>query len=67
MAICTYLTLAYAKHSPRSKLSIYGMMRIPGISAFDKTSVKDLLTEFHVYQKVKEQLELFSIYFLTHQ
>jgi hypothetical protein len=66
MAICTYLTPAYAKHSPRSKLSIYGMMRIPGISAFDKTSVKGLLTELHVNQNVKKQLELFSINFLTH-
>jgi hypothetical protein len=67
MAICTYLTVAYAKHSLRSNFSIYEMMQILGISAFDKTPVKELLTEFHVNQNVKEQLDLFSINFLTHQ
>jgi hypothetical protein len=63
MAICTYLTVAYVKHSLRSNLSIYEMMQILGISAFDKTSVKEILTDFHVNQNVKEQLDLFSINF----
>jgi hypothetical protein len=38
-----------------------------GVSAFDKTPVKELLTEFQVNQNVKEQLDLFSVNFLTHQ
>jgi hypothetical protein len=67
MAICTYLTVAYAKHSLRSTLSIYEIMQILGVSAFDKTPVKELLTEFQVNQNVKEQLDLFSVNFLTHQ
>ncbi|MDR1223402.1 MAG: IS4 family transposase [Tannerella sp.] len=60
-AICTCLTVAYAKHSLKSDLSIYGIMQIVGISAFDKTSVKELLTDFQANQKIKEQLDLFSI------
>jgi hypothetical protein len=37
-------------------------MQIPGISAFDKTPIRELLTEFQVNSKqnVKEQLDLFN-------
>jgi hypothetical protein len=59
IAICTYLIVAYVKHNLKSKLSIYEIMQILGISAFDKTPVKELLTEFQVSQNVKEQLFLF--------
>jgi hypothetical protein len=65
VAICTYLTVAYVKHSLRSTLSIYEIMQILGISVFDKTSIRELLTDFHVNsnQNVKEQLDLFSSFF----
>jgi hypothetical protein len=33
-------------------------MQIIGISAFDKTPVKELLTEFQINQNVKEQRDL---------
>jgi len=62
IAICTYLTVAFVKHSLKSTLSIYEIMQILGISAFDKTPIIELLTEFQVNsnQNVKEQLNLFS-------
>jgi hypothetical protein len=44
----------------KSDLSIYEIMQIPGISAFDKTHVKELLTEFQINQNVKEQRNLFN-------
>jgi hypothetical protein len=43
-------------------------MQILGISVFDKTPVKELLTELQINQNVKEQGNLFSINnLLTHQ
>ncbi|KAA6306337.1 hypothetical protein EZS27_042006, partial [termite gut metagenome] len=55
--------VAYVKHILKSNLSIHEIMQILGVSAFDKTSVKELLTEFQVNQNVKEQLDLFCINF----
>lgn len=63
IALCTYLIVAYVKYSLKSTLSIYEIMQILGISAFDKTPVNELLTEIEVNQNVKEQLNLFSDYF----
>jgi hypothetical protein len=65
IAICTYLIVAYVKHSLKSTLSIYEIMQILGISAFDKTPIRELLTEFQVNsnQNVKEQLDLFNLNF----
>ena len=63
VAICTYLIVAYVKHDLKSKLSIYEIMQILGISIFDKTPVKELFTEYQVNQNVKEQLYLFGDYF----
>jgi hypothetical protein len=60
IAVCTYLIVAYIKYSIKSDLSIYEMMQILGISAFDKTPVKELLTEVQVIQNFKEQYDLFS-------
>lgn len=67
VAICTYLIVAYVKHSLKSTLSIYEIMQILGISTFDKTPVKELLTENKVYQNFKEQYDLFNNKNLTHQ
>ena len=60
VAICTYLIVAHVKYSLKSELSIYEIMQILGISAFDKTAVKELLTEFQTNQNFKEQRDLFS-------
>ena len=60
VAISTYLLVANVKHSLKSDLSIYEIMQILGISAFDKTPVKELLTEFQINQNVKEQRDLFN-------
>ena len=35
-------------------------MQILGVSAFDKTTIKELLTEIEVNQNVKEQYKLFN-------
>ena len=59
VAICAYLIVAYIKYNLKSTLSIYETMQILGISVFDKTSIKELLTEIQDNQNVKEQLELF--------
>jgi len=55
VAICTYRIVAYIKHSLKSNLSIYETMQILGISAFDKTPVKKLISGVQVNQNVKEQ------------
>ena len=62
VAICSYLIVAYMKHAIKSDLSIYEIMQILGISAFDKTSIRELLTEQPQFsQNVKElQYNLFT-------
>ena len=60
VAICTYLIVAYVKYSLKSKLSIYEIIQILGISVFDKAPVKELITELEVNQNFKEQYDLFN-------
>ena len=61
VAICSYLIVACIKHSLKSDLSIYEITRILSISAFDKTPIREILTDFQVNQNVKElQYNLFS-------
>ena len=60
-AICAYLIVAYMKHALKSNYSIYEIMQILSISAFDKTTVRDLLSTSQVNQNVKElQYNLFD-------
>jgi hypothetical protein len=61
-AICTYMIVAYVKHALNSTLSIYEIMQILGISAFDKIPIRELLTDLQANsnQNVKDQLDLFS-------
>jgi hypothetical protein len=61
VAICTYLTIAYIKHQLKSNLSVYEIMQILSISAFDKTPLKELLTDNQVNQNVKEQYNLLTL------
>jgi hypothetical protein len=60
VAICTYLIIAYIKYSLNSNLSVYEIIQILGISTFDKTPIKQLLTEVQVNQNGKGQLNLFE-------
>jgi len=60
VAICTYLIVAKVKHAVKSNLTIYEILQILSISVFDKTSIRELLTEFQTNQNVKEQRNLFS-------
>ena len=60
VAICTYLIVAYVKYTLKSQLTIYEVLQILGISAFDKAPVKELLTEFQDNQNIKEQRDLFN-------
>lgn len=60
VAICTYLIIAYIKHSLKSTLSIHEIIQILGISSFDKTSIKELLTDIQINQDFKEQYNLFD-------
>jgi HEPN domain-containing protein len=52
--------VAYAKAQLASELSIYEIMQVLGISAFDKTPIRELLSENHSKQNVKEQPDLFN-------
>ncbi len=54
IAICTYLIVAYVKKSVKSELSIYQIMQILSISAFDKTPISQLLNHFQNNQNVNE-------------
>lgn len=68
VAICAYLIMAYVKYKIRSKYSVYEMMQIVAISAFDKTPINELFAKQQINQNVKEQLNLFSNNnLLTHQ
>jgi hypothetical protein len=61
IAIIVYLTVAYVKQVIKSDYSIYELMQILGISAFDKTPLRELITEQRQFnQNVKEQLSLFD-------
>ena len=41
-------------------MSVYEIMQIPGVIAFDKTPIKELLTEIQINQNFNEQYDLFS-------
>jgi len=60
VALSTYLIVAYIKNQLHSQLSIYEVMQILSISAFDKTPIAELLTEIQPNQNVNEQLILFE-------
>lgn len=54
-AICTYLIIALVKLTLKSSLSIYEIIQILGVSAFDKTPLKELIVQDQKNQNVKEQ------------
>jgi hypothetical protein len=60
VAICTYLIVAYLKYQTRSPYSVYELMQILGISAFDKTPVNELVTIRKINRRLKEPPNLFN-------
>jgi hypothetical protein len=61
IAVIVYLLVAYAKQILKSDYSIYEIMQILSVSAFDKTPIRELLTEQRQFnQNVKEQRLLFE-------
>jgi hypothetical protein len=61
VAVITYLTVAYVKQILKSDYSIYEIMQILSVSAFDKMSIRELLTEKNQFnQKNEGQLRLFD-------
>lgn len=61
VAICTYLIVALVKHTLKSTLSIYEIMQVLGVSAFDKTPLTELIAQNQKNQNVKEQ-ELWNLF-----
>jgi hypothetical protein len=60
IAVIAYLLIAYIKQILKIDYSIYELMQILSVSAFDKTPIRELLIEQRqLNQKVKEQLLLF--------
>jgi len=55
VAICTYLIVVDIKHSLKSSLSVYEIMQILGVSAFDKTPINELLLKIQVNQNFNVQ------------
>jgi len=54
--------VAKVKHCLKSELLIYEIMQIFGVSVFDNTPIKELLTEYQINKDVKEKLNLFTEY-----
>ncbi|MFI3315902.1 MAG: hypothetical protein R3Y04_09620 [Rikenellaceae bacterium] len=59
ITISAYLIVAYLKAKFNSELSTYEILQVLSISAFDKTNLRELLTEKTSNQNVNEQLYLF--------
>jgi hypothetical protein len=60
VAIIAYLLVAQVKSRFKSSLSIYEIHEILKVSAFDKTPIKELLTDFQPNQNTEELLSLFD-------
>ena len=64
IAVCTYLLIAYAKKQLKSGLTLYEITQILSVSAFDKTPINELLTNFSKNAEIKDiynQLNLFEL------
>lgn len=60
VAISAYLIVAYLKAQLKSKLSTYEILQVLSLSALDKTSIVDLLSETNSNQYVKDLPTLFD-------
>jgi hypothetical protein len=59
IAIIAYLLVAYIKHALKSDYSVYEILQILGVSVFDKTPIRELLTEQRQFNHNVKELELF--------
>jgi hypothetical protein len=60
IAVISYLLVAYIKQKIKSDYSIYELMQILGVSVFDKTPLRELLTEQHQFNQNVKELLLFE-------
>ena len=64
IAICTYLLVAIAKKKCKSELTLYQILQILSVSAFDKTPLNQLITKQQLH-KVEidnhNQLSIFDL------
>jgi hypothetical protein len=64
VAICTYLIVAYIKHMLNCEFSIYETLQILGVSVFDKTPIRELLSCSDGKQNGNQlQCDLFSDFY----
>ena len=64
IAVCTYLIVAILKRQLQSKKSLYEILQILSVSAFDKTPIKQLLLEHQLQlpnNDIHNQLILFDL------
>jgi hypothetical protein len=59
IAVITYLLVACIKHTIKSDYSVYEILQILGVSIFDKTPIRELLTEQRQFNHNGKELELF--------
>jgi len=59
IAVISYLLVAYIKQIVKSDYSIYEIMQILSVSAFDKTPIRELLTEQCQFNQNVKELVLF--------
>lgn len=59
IAVIAYLLVAYIKQKIKSDYSIYELMQILGVSVFDKTPIRQLLTEQRQFNQNVKELNLF--------
>jgi hypothetical protein len=52
VVIIAYLLVAYVKHALKSEYSIYEIMQILSVSAFDKTPIRELLANLQADQNI---------------
>ena len=64
IAVCTYLIVAIIKRRLNSNMSLYEILQILSVSAFDKTPVNQLLTKYELQfndNNIHNQLTLFDL------
>jgi hypothetical protein len=59
IAVVAYLLVAYIKCTIKSDYSVYEILQILGVSVFDKTPIRELLTERRQFNLKVKELELF--------
>jgi len=59
IAVIAYLLVAYIKETIKSDYSIYEIMQILSVSAFDKTPIRELLTVQRQFNQNVKELKLF--------